>query len=114
MFSPQELPGGAAMGVGQDFGSLEHISLLLVVRRHGDVALGEPGRQLCEELRIAGELQGECSSNRLAGEIVFGWAEAAREDDDVGAKERDTHRGGEVLKVVSDDRFERNGDAEIV
>jgi hypothetical protein len=50
----------------------------------------------------------------LAGEVVFGGAEAAGEQDDVGAAERDADGFGEVGAVVADDGLEGDGDAEVV
>ena len=50
----------------------------------------------------------------LAGEVVFRGAEAAGEQKDVGAVERDTDGVGEVRTVVADDGFEGDGDAEVV
>ena len=50
----------------------------------------------------------------LAGEVVFGGAEAAGEEDDVGAVERDGDGRGEVIAVVADDGLEGDRYAEVV
>ena len=60
------------------------------------------------------EREVEGVGDALAGEVVFGGAEAAGEDDDVGAAEGDADGGGEVVAVVADDGLEGDGDAEVV
>ncbi len=63
---------------------------------------------------VADERKVEGLGDALAGEVVFGGAEAAGEDDDVGAVEGDVHGRAEVVAVVADDAFEGTGDAEVV
>ena len=61
---------------------------------------------------MEGELEG--FGEALAGEVVFGGAEAAGEKDDVGAVDGGVDGGAEMLPVVTDDGLERDGDAEVV
>jgi hypothetical protein len=59
-------------------------------------------------------LEAERGGDALAGEVVFGGAEAAGEHDDVRAVQCDADGVGEVLAVIADDGFEGDRDAELV
>jgi hypothetical protein len=61
---------------------------------------------------MEGEVEG--FGEALAGEVVFGGAEAAGEKDDVGAVDGDVDGGAEMVAIVADDGLERDGDAEVV
>ena len=50
----------------------------------------------------------------FAGEVVFGGAEAAHEDEDVDAAEGGADGVDEVFAAVADDGFEGDGDADLV
>lgn len=110
----QPLAGGAAVGVGQDGGAFDLVGLLGVVGRHGHVTGGEALAQEFEEGFVAVEREVEGLGEALAGEVVFGGAEAAGEEDDVGAVEGDIDGRAEVVAVVADDGLEGYGDAEVV
>ncbi len=110
----EELAGGAAVGVVEDLGAFEHVGLLGVVGRHDDAAGGEALVEAGEEIGVAMEREAEGGGDGLAGEVVLGGAEAAGEEDDVGAVEGGAGGVGEVLEVVADDGFEGDGDAEVV
>jgi len=110
----EPLAWGAAVGVGEEGGTGEDVGLAGVVGRHGHVAGGEAVVERLEESFVAVELEVESLGEALAGEVVFGGAEAAGEKDDVGAVEGDADRGGEVLAVVADDGLEGDGNAEVV
>ncbi len=67
-----------------------------------------------EDAGVGVELEAEGGGDGFAGEVVFGGAEAAGEEDDVSALEGDAGGGGEVRERVADDGFEGDGDAEVV
>ncbi len=108
------LAGGAAVGVGEDGGAGEDVGLLGVVGRHDDLAGGVALVEVGDDGVVAVELEVEGCGDGFAGEVVFGGAEAAGEEDDVGAGDGDADGGGEVGEVVADDGFEGDGDAEVV
>ena len=106
--------GGAAVFVLDDGGAVEDVGLLGVVRRHDHLARGEAFVECSEDGIVGMETDAECGSDGFAGEVVFGGAEAAGEDDDVGAGDGDAGGRGEVGKVVADDGLEGDLNAEIV
>ena len=108
------LAGGAAVAVGEELGAVDDLGLLFVVGRHGDAARGETFVERGDGVGVFVELDAERVGDAVAREVVFGGAEAAGGDDDVGARERDADGGGEVLAVVADDGLEGDGDAEVV
>ena len=65
--------------------AVEDVGLLGVVRRHGHAARGEALVERGEDVGVAAELEAEGGGDGFAGEVVFGGAEAAGEEDDVGA-----------------------------
>ncbi len=110
----EELAGGAAVVVFEDGGAVEHVGLLGVVGRHGHLARGEALVELSEDGGVGMKLDVERGGGGFAGEVVFGGAEAAGEDDDVGAGDGDAGGAGEVGEVVADDGLEGDLNAEIV
>ena len=78
------------------------------------LARGEAFVERGEDGVVGVELDAERGGDGFAGEVVFGGAEAAGEDDDVGAGERDASGAGEVREVVADDGLEGDRDAEVV
>ncbi len=111
----EPLAGSAAVAVGEDGRRLRLVGLLGVVGRHVHVAGGEAlagGTRGRRSLRWSG--RSRVSATALAGEVVFGGAEAAGEEDDVGAVEGDVDGRAEVVAVVADDGLEGDGDAEVV
>jgi hypothetical protein len=110
----EELAGSGAVGVGEEDGTLEDIGLTDVVGGHGDVAGGEAGLEGGEYGGVAVEGEVEDLGEALAGEVVFSGAEAAGEENDVGAAEGDADGAGEVAAVVADDGLEGDRDAEVV
>ncbi len=74
----------------------------------------EAGLQRGEYSGVGLQLEAERGGDALAGEVVFGGAETAGEQHDVGAVQRDADGVGEVLAVVADDGLEGDGDAEVV
>ena len=67
-----------------------------------------------EEGFAALEREVEGLGEALAGEVVFGGAEAAGEKDDVGAGERSVNGGDEMIAVVADDGLEGDDDTEVI
>ena len=63
---------------------------------------------------VASEVEAEGFGDGFAGEVVFGGAEAAAEDEDVGAEESVLRGRHEAAAVVADDAFEDYIDAEQV
>src|ERR1700722_19852301 len=97
------LAGGAAVFVFKDGGSVEDVGLLGVVGRHDHLPGGEALVELGEDGGVGVYLDAESGSGGFAGEVVFSGAEAAGEDDDVGAVDLDGGGAGEVGEVVADD-----------
>jgi hypothetical protein len=56
----------------------------------------------------------ECGGDGFAGEVVFGGAEAAGEDGDVGSRDGDDGGAGEMREAVADDCLEGDLDTEVV
>ena len=110
----EELAGGAALWVLEDGGAFEDVGLLGVVGRHHHLARGEALVERGEDGGVAAKRDAECGGDGFAGEVVFGGAEAAGEEDDVGAGDRDAGGSGEVIEIVADDGLEGDLDAEIV
>ena len=108
------LAGGAAVFVFEDRGAVEDVGLLGVVGRHDHLAGGEALVEGGEDCVVGVKVEVERGGYGFAGEVVFGGAEAAGEDDDVGAGDCDAWRRGEVGEVVADDGFEGDLDAEVV
>src|SRR6185312_2148351 len=109
----EPLAGGAAGFVLEEDGAVDDVGLLLVVGRHGDAAGDEFLLQREEGCGVAMEGEAESGGDGFAGEVVLGGAEAAGEDDDVGAADGDGGGAAEVVEVVAHDGFERDGDAEL-
>jgi hypothetical protein len=95
-------------------GLAEDVGLSRIVGRHRHVARGETLGEGLEESIVAVELKVKSFGEALASEVVFGGAEAAGEEDDVGAVESDADGRGEVLAVVADNGLEGYGDAEVI
>ena len=110
----EELPRCAAVLVFEQDGAFEDVGLLGVVGRHGDAALGEAALKSDEGGVVAAHADAESGGGGLAGEIVLGGAEAAGEEDEVGAGERHAGGAGEVLERVADDGFEGDLNAKVV
>ena len=110
----EPLSGSGAVGIGKHGGALENIGLLGVVGRHLPAAAGETLLQASQDFRIAPQLQAERFGNGFAGQIVFGGAEAAAEDHDVGAKQAVLGRRHQPAEIVADDAFENYVDAQQV
>src|SRR6266851_4871126 len=108
------LAGGAAGWVLEDSGAFEHVRLLGVVRRHHHLAGGEAFVELGDDGGVAMQLDIEGAGYGLACKVVLGWAEAAGEDDDVRARDRDAGSVGELAEIVADDGLEGHRDAEVV
>jgi hypothetical protein len=108
------LAWGAAVGVGEEGCAVDELGLLGVVGGHGHAAGCKPRLQRQDRGRVGVELEVEGFGGALTGEVVFGGAKAAGEEDDVGAVEGDADGVGEVGAVVADDGFEGDGDAEVV
>src|SRR6202042_1291925 len=64
--------------------------------------------------RVGMQLEVKRGGGGFAGKIVFGGAEAAGEDDDVGAGDSDGGGAGEMREVVADDGLEGDLYAEVV
>ena len=108
------LAGRAAVFVVEDDCAVEDVGLLRVVGRHHHLARGEAFVESGEDGVVGVKADVECGGGGLAGEVVFGGAEAAGEDDDVGAGDGDEGGAGEMGEVVADDGLEGDLDAEVV
>ncbi len=108
------LAGGAAVLVVEDDRAVEDVGLLGVVGWHDHLAGGEAFVEGGEDGVVGVDVDAERGGDGLAGEVVFGGAEAAGEDDDVGAGDGDDGGAGEVGEVVADDGLEGDLDAEVV
>ena len=110
----EPLAGGAAVGVGEDGCAFEDVGLLEVVLRHGDAPGGGAGVEGGDLRGVAAEGEGEGFGYGFAGEVVFGGAEAAHEDENVDAAEGGVDGVDEVFAAVADDGFEGDGDSDFV
>jgi len=108
------LAGSAAVAVGQELGAGDDVGLAEVVGGHGHLAGGEALGDGGEDGGVAVEGATEGFGDGFAGEVVLGGAEAAGEEDDVGAGQGDAHGAGEVVEIVAHDCFEGDGDADLV
>ncbi len=63
---------------------------------------------------VAAQGERERFGDGLAGEVVFGGAEAAHDDDNVGAAEGGADGVDQILAAVADDGLEGDGDADLV
>ena len=106
--------GSAAVLVFEDGSAVEDVGLLGVVGRHDHLAGGETFVECGENGVVGVEADAKRGGDGFAGEVVFGGAEAAGEDDDVGARECDEGGAGEVREIVADDGLEGDLDAEVV
>ena len=85
--SAEPLAGSGAVGIGKDGGAFENVGLLGIVGGHLPAALGEALLQTGEDFGIAVQGDAERFGDSFAGEVVFGGAEAAAEDQNVGAEQ---------------------------
>ena len=66
------------------------------------------------DLGIAAERQSQSFRHRFAREVVLGGAQAAGENNDVGAPHSQLGRSDEALAVIADDRLEAHLDSQVV
>src|ERR1700685_159532 len=108
------LSGSAAVGVGQNGCTRDDIRLLEIICRHlpaaGREALFETGNNLWVAVKFKSERVADC----FAREIVFCRAQAAHEDDDLGARYRKTGGSRQTFSVIADDGFEDDFNAKLV
>ena len=81
---------------------------------HGDAPGGGAGMQSGDLGGVAAQGERERFGDGLAGEVVLGGAQAAHEDENVGAAERGADGVDQVLAAVADDGLEGDGDADLV
>ena len=112
--SVEPLPWGAAVLVGQQHRTVEHIGLALVVERHGHAAGDKTPLQFDQHGGFAMHLKAERFGGALAREVVFGRPQASGKEHDVGAAQRDARGIDEMLAVIPDDGLEGDRDAKIV
>ena len=110
----EPLAGRAAGFVLQQDGAVDDVGLLFVVGRHGDAPRQEFELQREKGFIVTMKREAERCGDCLAGKVIFRGAEAAGENDDVGAADRDGGGGGEMVEVIADDGFEGDRDAELV
>ena len=96
-----ELAGRAAVRIGQGFGAFNQKCLAQIVLRHGPVELAEALDENGFLLGGVFEFSTESGGGGIARDVVFGRAEAADEDDDVGAIEGMTDGVGETFAIVA-------------
>ena len=108
------LAGRGAERVGQHLRAVHQVRLAFVIFRHLAAELGKARIELGNEFGIAMDGAPQSGSDTFAGQVILGWTQAAAEDDDLGASERDPRRRREVLVVVADHRLERHIDAEFI
>ena len=108
------MAGGAAVLVVEDYRAIEDVGLLGVVGWDDHLAGGEAFIERGKDGVVRVQVDAERGGDGLSGEVVFGGAEAAGEDDDVGARDGDDGGAGEVGEVIADDGLEDDLDAEVV
>jgi len=108
------LCGSAAVLVFEDGSAVEDFGLLGVVGRHDHLAGCETFVERGENGVVGVEADAKRGGDGVAGEVVLGGAEAAGEDDNIGAGEGDESGAGKVREIVADDGFEGDLDAEVV
>src|SRR5579859_5004163 len=102
----EPLPGGSAVGIEQDSRAFDDVGLLGIVCGHLPAARGEAFFEGANDFRVAAEADTQCLSYGFAGEVVFGGAEPATEDHDVGAKQGVLRGGDQAAEIITHNRFE--------
>ena len=113
--------GGGAARVGDRAGGGDEHRLLDVALREAEAAGGEEGAQPLLHLFVHVHLLVQAEGDRLAGEVVLGGAEAAGDEDEVGALVGAAYRLRQALEVVADggnvvhvDAHGRQADGEVL
>ena len=88
--------------------------MLGIVWRHLVAAFGEALFELRNDFRIALQFQAERIGHRFASEVIFGGAEAAREDDDVRTPHGEFGGCREPFGVVAHNAFEAHFHAQVI
>ena len=114
IFAADPLSRGAAIGVGENGGTRDHIRLLEIIGCHLPAAHGEALFEAGDNRRVAVKFKSEGIGHRFAGEIVFGRAEAAHEDDDLGARYGKIGRCSELFAVIAHDGLKDHFDAKLI
>ena len=113
-FSAEPLSGSGAVGIRKDGRAVENVGLLGIVGGHLPAALGEALFEAGENFRITLHGKAERFGDRFASQVVFGGAEAAAENHDVGAEQAVLGGAHEVAEIVADDALENHVDAQPV
>ncbi len=108
------LPGGAAVGIGENGGALEDVGLFEVVGGHGNAPRRGPRMERCHLSIVALQGERERVGRGFAREVVFCGAQAPHQDEDVGAHQCGSNRIHDVLAAVAHDGLEGNHDTNLV
>ena len=101
----QQQPGRAAVRVVEHGRAARHHRLAPVDRRHAQPAPREPALDAGDDRRILVHRQAEHVGDDVAGQVVVGGAEAAGQDDEIGALERLAEEGRQIAAAIADDRL---------
>ena len=110
----QPLSRRRAPGVRQHDRSLQHVGLLGIVVRHLQPPLGKALVHRGDDFVIAFQFYAQRIGHSFAREVVFGRAQPAHEDGDVGAADRRPRYGDEVLAIVADNGLEGDANPQVV
>ena len=114
IFAADPLPRRAAVGIGENGRTGDHIGLLEIVRRHLPAPRRETLFETGNNFGIAVKLQSQRVGHSFASEVVFGRAEATHEDHDLGARYGKTSGSGEMFAAVAHDGLENHFNAKLV
>ena len=107
-------PGALPLGLGS---TVAPSSTSACLRLLAGMGMRQVAARACESgdlVGVAAQGERERFGDGFAGEVVFGGAEAAHEDDNVGAAEGGADGVDQVFAAVADDGLEGDGDAELV
>ncbi len=108
------LAGRGAAVVREHVRALDQHGLAAIDLRHGALHLAKALLDSVADRGIENEAAVERERDGVAGEIVFGGPESAGDHDDGNGAQSAPDRPGEALKIVADDVFRGDFDAEVV
>ena len=106
--------GRRAVRIGEDRRALGHLRLAPIDRGHLPAASGEPPLHRGNDLGVLVHRQAEVRGHDLARQVVIGGAQSPGQNQHAVPTQGVRDVGGQLGAVVSHDRLERHGDAEVI
>ena len=106
------LPRRGAVAVVEHDAALDDERLAPVDRRHRDAAGREAGFEPGDDRRILDQRPADHAGDGIARHVVVGRAQAAGQDDQVGARQRVRDHAGQRVDAIADDVLGADADAE--